>query len=402
MLSRTALRSSRFARRRIPLVRLQSQSANVSQPSSTAAVTGGIAGGLLVFAGGYTWYHLSGTKSLISTAQQTKTQFEKYAASAKASAPEPSEALQWLRQQATSYAGFIPGARGYVDTAFNDLDEVRAKHGDEVDKIVSEAYAELKDAGKDGLSLETATKSWEILQKHLKRIAALAADAGQGILENHPTIKNAIDEDLDKLKKLGDQYGGEAKKQVDETWSEISSIVKAGVSADSINRIRKLVQDKMAKMQEMGDQAWKTGMEKAKPYLDKSPQVKKLVEENADTLKQGNFAELYEKIKEAVDTGDMKNMESYIKSSVDKAKESAGGGGGIDGYLKMIPGGSEVLPKISQLQEVAQKHGKEAEAIVKETFEEISQVLQKRVSQVQKLGEKAKDGAKDAAKEGAK
>jgi hypothetical protein len=399
MLSRTALRSTRLARRRLPQARLQStqgQSASVSQSSSTSAITGGLTGGALVFLGGYAWYHFSGTKSLISTAQQTKTQFDKYAASAKASAPEPNEALQWLRQQATSYAGFIPGARGYVNTAFNDLDEIRAKHGDEVDKIVREAYSELQDASKDGLSLETAMKSWDILQKHLRRISELAADSAQGILENHPSLKNAVGGDMDKLKELGDQYGGEAKKQVDETWSEISSIVKAGVSADSANRIRKLVQDKMAKMNEMGDEAWKTGMEKAKPYLDKSPQVKKLIEENADTLKQGNFAELYEKVKEAVDTGDMKNIESYIKGSVEKANESADGG--IDQYLKMIPGGAEVLPKLSQLQEVAQKHGKEAEAIVKDTFEEVLQVLQKRVSQVQKLGEEAKDGAKKSAK----
>ncbi|MCJ1426474.1 hypothetical protein MMC29_004377 [Sticta canariensis] len=37
---------------------------------------------------------------------------------------ERNEALQWLRQAATSYVVFIPRAKGYVDSAFNDLDAI--------------------------------------------------------------------------------------------------------------------------------------------------------------------------------------------------------------------------------------------------------------------------------------
>lgn len=42
--------------------------------------------------------------------------------------------------------------------------------------------------------------------------------------------------------------------------------MKAGLSADSMIRIRKLAQGNMEKMREMGDRAWKAGMEKAMPY----------------------------------------------------------------------------------------------------------------------------------------
>jgi hypothetical protein len=51
-------------------------------------------------------------------------------------APEPNEALKWLHSTATSYAAFIPGAKGYVDSAFKDLEKVQQKHGQEVDDIV--------------------------------------------------------------------------------------------------------------------------------------------------------------------------------------------------------------------------------------------------------------------------
>ena len=74
------------------------------------------------------------TKEYVNTATQKL----------KESTPEPNEALDWLRNAATSYAAFIPGARGYVDSAFDDIDAIREKHGDEVDQIVRDAYDEMR------------------------------------------------------------------------------------------------------------------------------------------------------------------------------------------------------------------------------------------------------------------
>ena len=65
------------------------------------------------------------------------------------------------------------------------------------------------------MSLEAAQQAWEILQKHLKRIGELAGDSAQEIIDNHPTLKKQVGGNLDQLKQLGDNYGPEAKKQVD-------------------------------------------------------------------------------------------------------------------------------------------------------------------------------------------
>jgi hypothetical protein len=61
--------------------------------------------------------------------------------------------------------------------------------------------------------------------------------------------------------------------------------------------------------------------------------------------------------------------------------------------MNMLPGGSDVWGKIQQLQEVSQKHGKEAEDLLKSTIDEIKQVLEKKVGDAEKIAEKAKQNA---------
>ena len=333
----------------------------------------------------------------MNTARKTHDTFKSYGKQFKESSPDPNVALEWLRSTAKSYAAFVPGASGYVDSAFDDLDAVRNKHGKEVDNIIKEAYAELKDISQEGMSMTAAQKAWDILQKHLKRIGELAGDAASDIVNNHPALKEKVGGNLDQLKQMGDKYGPEAKKQVDETWDQIRDIVKSGVSTGTIPKIQSLVQEKMQKIQELGGKVWDQGMEKAKPYLDKSPEVKKLVEENKEKLKkQGNVQELYEKVKEAVQSGNTDSLKQYVQSAVAKAGQSTGGGGsgGLEKYINMVPGGSEIIPKLTQLQKITQEHGEEAEKIAEDTFKEIQEVLQRRVGEAEELVRKAKENAK--------
>lgn len=322
-----------------------------------------------------------------------KSYFDKASDQLKASAPnDSSEALQWFRQTATSYAGFIPGAKGVVDSAFNDIDAVRNKHGDEVDKIVRNAYNELKEASNKGLSLDTAQRAGQILQKYLGQIAELAGDAASDILDNHPQIKEKVGPQLQQLKSMGEAYGPEAKKQVDRTWEQIKDIMKSGVSMDTANKIKNVVQEKVDMLKKMGDQAWQKGLEQAKPFLDKNPKIKQMVEDNAESLKQGNAGELFQIVKQAVESGDTTDLQNYVRSAVDKTKQSSGGG--IQQYLHMIPGGDKIVPRLTQLQEIAQKHGHEAEKLMKETIEEVQKVLERKGDEAQKLAEKASKDAK--------
>jgi hypothetical protein len=386
--TRRALEASRSLRSRSQHIRFQS-----TQPPSSnhtnAAILGGLIGGGITLIGGYTWYRASGAHTVVSTAHSTKEYFETAQKRFTENAPRPNEALRWLRQVSTYYAGFVPGASGYVESALNDLDRVHDKHGEEVDKIIGEAYEELKGVSNQGLSLETAAKTWDVLQKHLKRIAELAGDAAEDVLNNHPEIKKSLGGSVDELKRMGEQYGPEAKKQVDETWDQIKEITKSGLSPESGEKISKLVKEKVAQVQKLGDEAWKKGLEKAEPYFEKNPKIKELVESNAKALKQGNFGELFDKVKEAAQSGNTEDLEKFVKSAAGKAQDSFGAG--LEQILKSVPGGDQVVPKLRDLQEIAEKNGEEAKKLFEETINEVSQILSKKADQ-------AKDLAKDSEK----
>ncbi|KAF2129389.1 hypothetical protein P153DRAFT_431353 [Dothidotthia symphoricarpi CBS 119687] len=412
MFSRQATQNARFAARcaRRPAARAANPNFRTQQPrfqstaseqaASTAspAVIGALTGTLATFTVGYIAYRQSGAYQLVKASKTTQDYVNTATKKIKESTPEPNEALEWLRNAAQSYAAFIPGAKGYVDTAFNDLDAIRAKHGDEVDAIISEAYEDMRKVlGNGDLSLVTAHKTWDVITKHLARVSDLAGDASQQIMDNHPKLKEQLGGNWDKLKEMGDSYGPEVKKEVDRTWGQISDIVKTGVSAENIAKIKKVINEKVEKIQQLGDKAWQKGLEQAKPYLDKNPEVKKLVEENADALKQGNFQELFKRVKSAVENGDTGDLEKYVKGAAnkvqDKAKDS-GMGGGLEKFFGGIPGAEQIMPKLSQLQEAAEKHGDEAQDILKKAVSEISEVLKKHGDEAQNLAKKAKDDAK--------
>lgn len=339
----------------------------------------------------------SGARTLVNTAHETKNTLTKYTQQFKDSKPEPAEAIKWLRSTARSYAAFIPGARGYVDTFFDDLDAIHRKHGKEVDSIVTEAYNELKDnVASEGMSISAAQKAWDVLQKYMKRIGDLAGDASEDILNNHPALKEKLGGNIDQLKQMGESYGPEAKKQIEETWNQVGDIIKNGIGAGTIPQLQSLIQDKTQKVREMGNKLWDQGMEKAKPYLEKSPEVKKLVEENKEQLKQGNAMELVEKIKDSVQSGSTDDLKQYVQSTVDKTKKSTSGGsgGGLEQYLQMIPGGGEIVPQLTKMYHIAQEHGEEAEKIAKEAIHEIEDVLKRRVGEAQDLASKANEKRK--------
>jgi len=167
------------------------------------------------------------------------------------------------------------------------------------------------------------------------------------------------------------------------------------VSQQTVSKIQKLVQDTQDRMQKFGDQAWEKGMEKAKPYLEKSPEVKKFIEENSDALKKGNVTEVWAKVSKALDSGKVDDLKAYLKETTDKAKKGGKGlmGKGIEQYINMVPGGSEVLKKVQAMQEVASERGEEAEDIVKKAWEDVRSVVEKRTTEIEKLAKKAKKDA---------
>ncbi|KAG8669529.1 hypothetical protein FPOAC2_08862 [Fusarium poae] len=397
-----AARATRAPRRQI---RFQSTS-STSSSSSSMHLASGIAGGFVgsaLFFGIYSYTPAGRAVSSVNkVALEAQKKYDAAAKKLQEKAPDADQAVNYIKEYAYSYVGWIPGGRAYVDAAFQDWEKVRENNKDEADKLVNDAYKQFQDLSKSGLSMETASKAFDVIADLGKKVANLAGDAISDIIDNHPQVKEKLGGNVDQLKELGDKYGPEAKKQVDETWKQVKDIFAGGFSASTISKARKLIEEKIEEIKKLGDKAWKKGLEEAKPYLDKNPKVKELIEKNADALKQGNAAELFKRAKSAVDSGDLGDLEKYVKDATEKAKskgnELTGGWVDIEKYIKEIPNGGEVMEKLQQLSEVADKHKEEGEKLFRETIDELRQVLEKKSEKAQEIAGEAKKDAKKEAK----
>lgn len=371
-------------------------------------MAGGVIGAL-VFYGAYTYTPAGRTASTINKAAvEANKQYKAAAAKLQQASPEPDKAIAYIKDLAYSYVGWIPGGRGFVDTAFKDVETVRENHRDDVDNIISDGYKQFQDLSKAGLSMETATRAYDTLADLAKKIADLSVDAVSDIADNHPEIKEKLGGNMDKLKAMGEEYGPEAKKQVDETWRQVKEIFAGGFSAANLDKARTLINEKVEQVQKLGDEAWSKGLDAAKPLLDKNPKVKELIEKNADALKQGNVKELFDKAKASVDSGKLEDLEKYVKGAVDKVKskgeeaaskakskgEEAAGDWGLDKYFDMLPEGSEVLPKLQQISKIASEHKDQGEKLLKETMDELKKLLEQKAKKAQDIVDSAKNEAK--------
>ena len=66
----------------------------------------------------------------------------------------------------------------------------------------------------------------------------------------------------------------------------------------------------------------------------------------------------------------------------------------LTSWLNIVPGGSQIIPQLQKLKDVADKQGAQAEELAKETIHEIKQVLDKKKDKVEELYESGKQEAK--------
>lgn len=58
----------------------------------------------------------------------------------------------------------------------------------------------------------------------------------------------------------------------------------------------------------------------------------------------------------------------------------------------MVPQGSKILPQLQNLKSIADQRGPEAQQLAKDTFSEISDVLERRSQQAQQMFQQAQQG----------
>lgn len=168
------------------------------------------------------------------------------------------------------------GPANVSTTTFDDLEKIRNNHKEDFGRILKDAYGEASAIiKKDRCSASAASKAVPVLQKHASQLFDLADDATENVLSNRPQLKEKVGGIYDQLKQMGDRYGPMAKEEVDKTWKQIFSIIKGGISVQSADEIRNLIQEKKEKLQKLGDESWQKGLSESQEYLEKKSTTQK-------------------------------------------------------------------------------------------------------------------------------
>ncbi|KAI5776454.1 hypothetical protein EDC01DRAFT_636699 [Geopyxis carbonaria] len=394
----------------------------------------GAVGGLVTLVGGYAWYHISGTKKVVQTARSTIESFESAKNKVTANTPSTAEAASFIRSTTQHYLSSIPGAGPAVDRAFHTLDSLSEHHGDDVNRIISETYEELRETiSNGGLDKKTGEKVAAIMEKRIAELGELGKDAGQRILSENPELRKTLGSSFETMRELGQRYGPEAQRVVEETYKEVQDIIDSG----DMTKAAKLVRDKTQKVQELGrrsgNSAWEAMVEEVDGYLNKVPRVKEVFGDQAGELRklvlQGGIGasvlpKVIDRVRHIADSEEGENRErveqfrDMLEDVINQGRKKLGGRGSgsnksssfggsgstmesmfsevflsgdgknVEQYIRIIPGGEYALqqmPVLKAFVELSQHKGDEVQSLLKETMEEMNQVMDKRMKQAQKM-----------------
>jgi hypothetical protein len=209
--------------------RWQSSKPAANQGGSGSNLTAGLAGGLTVLLGGFAWYHFSGTRQLVNTAQEGIKKAQELKETVKDKAGDSNETLKYLR---SASATLIPGSAPFLGKVFDQIEEISNEHGDEVKKIFEETYNDFEKLSKEGVfNSKTPSKAVEILQKRVQQIQDLGGDAFNKLISENPNLQDKLSDQYNNLKdvaKKAKEKKPEAQKLLKETGSELANIFKDG------------------------------------------------------------------------------------------------------------------------------------------------------------------------------
>lgn len=261
---------------------------------------------------GYTWYHVSGTKKVISSARESINTLSMAKDKISEATPSPGAALSLLRHLARSYASAIPvctalfligfvniplkrlydkGAGSLVDASFDSLEKIVNENSEKAKEILDEAYSEFQQLVKDP-SKDAGQKLTELLAKVGQQIQELGQRADDDFItpfiEKNPQLKQALAGSQQHIQDLLSKHGPDAQKLKDDTLKQLTAIAAAGFSADGISKAVKLVKEQSSKAkgiaESTGEDAYKKLSENAEPLLKKIPDLKKLLDEQLPHL----------------------------------------------------------------------------------------------------------------------
>ena len=217
---------------------------------------------------GFAWYQISGTRQVVSVAQdgvkKAKELRDKMKEKVGDSTGNAADTVKYLR---TASAALIPGSAPFLGQVFDQIEQISNEHGDEVKKVFEETYNDLEKLIKHGgLDPKTATEAVGIIQKRVKEIQDLAADGFKDLITKNPQLKDKISEPYKALKEIAEKAKDkkpEVQKLLKDTGSELAKIFKDnGVSDKSVKQAQELLKKKAEEAKRIGEDLAKDAKKK--------------------------------------------------------------------------------------------------------------------------------------------
>ncbi|EJT99689.1 hypothetical protein DACRYDRAFT_23741 [Dacryopinax primogenitus] len=404
-LSRTAFRPARnphILPRRFNSTQPRQGSAFVSNFLSA------ILGGGVVLGGIYGYYHWSGAAKFVQGAQKFRDSAVQARDKALKNVPSTSQAIAYLRQTAHAYTLLIPGGKKYVDETFDNLEEASRKHGPEVDGIIGRAYAELRKVVDEGeADLETARKVAGVLARRGKELAELTRKAGGDFLDKYPGAEEGLGKAYAEMERFAFQRGEEGKKAMEDVRKQLGEMLsKGGASTDEVvSKAKEMLSRRQQDLRGVGEKVWKEGMDRAKPYLDKLPELRKTLDEHRGTFVgavSGKSGEVWDRLRQAAEGKDKKKTVQEFKDWVNEKEEEATEAGEetwdkLEETIKLLPGGQVALestPELQKYTDALKQKAPEAKKVAEEAWSEILAVLKEKGKKIKQLGKEGKEEVK--------
>ncbi|KAG8920330.1 hypothetical protein FRC01_000817 [Tulasnella sp. 417] len=376
-----------------------STSTSTSQQLLSPFVAAAIGGGV-VLAGGYAYYHFSGIRDVVQSAQSVHSTIK---SARDAALEKPNEVIQFLRITAKAYVLFIPGLSGLIDASFDLIDQLEKTHRAEVSAIVNKTYADLQEAVKDGkVDAPTGQKVFEIFKRQFAELAEVAKKAAnevlQPVLEQHPELREwlggrwtEIQQTYQSLSQT--DVSQQAQRIYSDTSAQLVGLFQSGVSATSLTEAKALLDEKSQQISEL--ELYEKGEEE---YLKDAPdQLKKFFsdEETVKNLLSGGggtaaITAVWNKVKEVEGRGkwddkSVQEVQDFVRQKMEEARKKGGSQGEADrssaqGWLKGVPGVEQALQTakgidISSLSQIATTKSGEAKKLVEKTYSDGLSVL---------------------------
>lgn len=166
---------------------------NVVALAAPAIVTGGLLGcaaGAAMLAGASVWSEYASTDAAVLAVRAAKLCIDNIAeetiTSLKAGTYSTDEAVDTLRRMTLAYGSTIPGGTAYVERIFREVKLVRKLRGAEMDKILSQSFAELRHNAEKGFSADAMRGA--VIQQFAK-LSSVASSSLKDIVDRNPSLR---------------------------------------------------------------------------------------------------------------------------------------------------------------------------------------------------------------------